>query len=164
MKKTISAISLVLVFVILTACLVGCAPTNERHYHLESTDVIACLVCCAPENENTAKAKLEKKGYTVEIMSAEEMDAMLQQYAPINFSVKDFGVKGYMKATKGQDTIMAYWFENKEEAEYFEDSNYDLMGTIGQMDGIDLICGVKGKVFYAGTEQGIKDFFQADNN
>ena len=51
MKKTISIISLVLVLVILTACLVGCAPANE----------------------NKAKAKLEKKGYTVEIMSGEEM-------------------------------------------------------------------------------------------
>ena len=30
MKKTISAISIVLVLVILTPCLVGCAPANEN--------------------------------------------------------------------------------------------------------------------------------------
>lgn len=135
MKKTISVISLVLVLVILTACLVGCAPANE----------------------NKAKAKLEKKGYTVEIMSGEEMDAMLQQYAgmPLNF-----GAKGMMLATKGVDEIAAIWFESKEKAEDFEgiiNLAMDMMGS--QMGGIDFIYGVKGKVLYFGTEQGVKDFF-----
>ena len=94
MKKTISVISLVLVLVILTACLVGCAPANE----------------------NKAKAKLEKKGYTVEIMSGEEMNEMLQQYAgmPLNF-----GAKGMLSATKGMDEITAIWIESKEKAEDF---------------------------------------------
>ena len=135
MKKTISVISLVLVLVILTACLVGCAPANE----------------------NKAKAKLEKKGYTVEIMSGEEMDTMLQQMTgmPIRF-----GAKGLLEATRGQDNIMACWFESKEKAEDFEgiiNLAMDMMGS--QMGGIDFIYGVKGKVFYMGTEQGVKDFF-----
>ena len=135
MKKTISIISLVLVLVILTACLVGCAPANE----------------------NKAKAKLEKKGYTVEIMSGEEMNEMLQQYAsmPLNF-----GAKGMMSATKGVDEIAAIWFETKEKAENFKsimDFGMDAVG--GQMSGIDFTYGVKGKVFYMGTEQGVKDFF-----
>lgn len=135
MKKTISVISLVLVLVILTACLVGCAPANE----------------------NKAKAKLEKKGYTVEIMSGEEMNEMLQQYAgmPLNF-----GAKGMMSATKGMDEIAAIWFESKEKAEDFEgiiNLAMDAMG--GQMGEIDFIYGVKGKVLYMGTEQGVKDFF-----
>lgn len=135
MKKTISVISLVLVLVILTACLVGCAPANE----------------------NKAKAKLEKKGYTVEIMSGEEMNEILQQYAsmPLNF-----GAKGMMSATKGMDEIAAIWFETKEKAEDFEgiiNLAMDAMG--GQMSGIDFIYGVKGKVLYMGTEQGVKDFF-----
>lgn len=135
MKKTISVISLVLVLVILTACLVGCAPANE----------------------NKAKAKLEKKGYTVEIMSGEEMNEMLQQYAsmPLNF-----GAKGMMSATKGVDEIAAIWFETKEKAENFKsimDFGMDAVG--GQMSGIDFTYGVKGKVFYMGTEQGVKDFF-----
>ena len=135
MKKTISVISLVLVLVILTACLVGCAPANE----------------------NKAKAKLEKKGYTVEIMSGEEMNEMLLQYAgmPLNF-----GAKGMMSATKGMDEIAAIWFESKEKAEDFEgiiNLAMDAMG--GQMSGIDFIYGVKGKVLYMGTEQGVKDFF-----
>lgn len=135
MKKTISIISLVLVLVILTACLVGCAPANE----------------------NKAKAKLEKKGYTVEIMSGEEMNEMLQQYAgmPLNF-----GAKGMMSATKGMDEIAAIWFESKEKAEDFEgiiNLAMDAMG--GQMGQIDFIYGVKGKVLYMGTEQGVKDFF-----
>lgn len=135
MKKTISVISLVLVLVILTACLVGCAPANE----------------------NKAKAKLEKKGYTVEIMSGEEMDTMLQQMTgmPIRF-----GAKGLLEATKGQDNIMACWFESKEKAEDFEgiiNLAMDMMGS--QMGQIDFIYGVKGKVFYMGTEQGVKDFF-----
>lgn len=135
MKKTISVISLVLVLVILTACLVGCAPANE----------------------NKAKAKLEKKGYTVEIMSGEEMNEMLLQYAgmPLNF-----GAKGMLSATKGMDEIAAIWFESKEKAEDFEgiiNLAMDAMG--GQMGEIDFIYGVKGKVFYMGTEQGVKDFF-----
>lgn len=135
MKKTISVISLVLVLVILTACLVGCAPANE----------------------NKAKAKLEKKGYTVEIMSGEEMNEMLQQYAgmPLNF-----GAKGMLSATKGMDEIAAIWFESKEKAEDFEgiiDLAIDAMG--GQIGQIDFIYGVKGKVLYMGTEQGVKDFF-----
>lgn len=135
MKKTISIISLVLVLVILTACLVGCAPANE----------------------NKAKAKLEKKGYTVEIMSGEEMNEMLQQYAgmPLNF-----GAKGMLSATKGMDEIAAIWFESKEKAENFKsimDFGMDAVG--GQMGQIDFIYGVKGKVFYMGTEQGVKDFF-----
>lgn len=135
MKKTISVISLVLVLVILTACLVGCAPANE----------------------NKAKAKLEKKGYTVEIMSGEEMNEMLQQYAgmPLNF-----GAKGMMSATKGVDEIAAIWFETKEKAENFKsimDFGMDAVG--GQMGQIDFVYGVKGKVFYMGTEQGVKDFF-----
>lgn len=135
MKKTISIISLVLVLVILTACLVGCAPANE----------------------NKAKAKLEKKGYTVEIMSGEEMNEMLQQYAgmPLNF-----GAKGMLSATKGMDEIAAIWFETKEKAENFKsimDFGMDAVG--GQMGQIDFIYGVKGKVFYMGTEQGVKDFF-----
>ena len=135
MKKTMSVISLVLVLVILTACLVGCAPANE----------------------NKAKAKLEKKGYTVEIMSGEEMNEMLQQYAsmPLNF-----GAKGMMSATKGVDEIAAIWFETKEKAENFKsimDFGMDAVG--GQMSGIDFTYGVKGKVFYMGTEQGVKDFF-----
>ena len=135
MKKTISVISLVLVLVILTACLVGCAPANE----------------------NKAKAKLEKKGYTVEIMSGEEMNEMLQQYAgmPLNF-----GAKGMMSATKGMDEIAAIWFETKEKAENFKsimDFGMDAVG--GQMGQIDFVYGVKGKVFYMGTEQGVKDFF-----
>lgn len=135
MKKTISVISLVLVLVILTACLVGCAPANE----------------------NKAKAKLEKKGYTVEIMSGEEMNEMLLQYAgmPLNF-----GAKGMMSATKGMDEIAAIWFETKEKAEDFEgiiNLAMDAMG--GQMGQIDFIYGVKGKVLYMGTEQGVKDFF-----
>ncbi|MBR2485862.1 MAG: hypothetical protein IKB54_05925 [Clostridia bacterium] len=135
MKKTISVISLVLVLVILTACLVGCAPANE----------------------NKAKAKLEKKGYTVEIMSGEEMNEVLQQYAgmPLNF-----GAKGMMSATKGMDEIAAIWFETKEKAENYKsimDFAMDAVG--GQMGQIDFIYGVKGKVFYMGTEQGVKDFF-----
>ena len=135
MKKTISVISLVLVLVILTACLVGCAPANE----------------------NKAKAKLEKKGYTVEIMSGEEMNEILQQYAgmPLNF-----GAKGMMSATKGMDEIAAIWFETKEKAENFKsimDFAMDAVG--GQMGEIDFVYGVKGKVFYMGTEQGVKDFF-----
>lgn len=135
MKKTISVISLVLVLVILTACLVGCAPANE----------------------NKAKAKLEKKGYTVEIMSGEEMNEILQQYAgmPLNF-----GAKGMLSATKGMDEIAAIWFESKEKAENFKsimDFGMDAVG--GQMGQIDFIYGVKGKVFYMGTEQGVKDFF-----
>ena len=135
MKKTISVISLVLVLVILTACLVGCAPANE----------------------NKAKAKLEKKGYTVEIMSGEEMNEMLEQYAgmPLNF-----GAKGMLSATKGMDEIAAIWFETKEKAENFKsimDFGMDAVG--GQMGQIDFIYGVKGKVFYMGTEQGVKDFF-----
>lgn len=135
MKKTISIISLVLVLVILTACLVGCAPANE----------------------NKAKAKLEKKGYTVEIMSGEEMNEILQQYAgmPLNF-----GAKGMLSATKGMDEIAAIWFESKEKAEDFEgiiNLAMDAMG--GQMGPIDFIYGVKGKVLYMGTEQGVKDFF-----
>lgn len=135
MKKTISVISLVLVLVILTACLVGCAPANETK----------------------AKAKLEKKGYTVEIMSGEEMNEVLQQYAgmPLNF-----GAKGMLSATKGMDEIAAIWFETKEKAENFKsimDFGMDAVG--GQMGQIDFIYGVKGKVFYMGTEQGVKDFF-----
>ena len=135
MKKTISVISLVLVLVILTACLVGCAPANE----------------------NKAKAKLEKKGYTVEIMSGEEMNEMLLQYAgmPLNF-----GAKGMLSATKGMDEIAAIWFETKEKAENFKaimDFGMDAVG--GQMGQIDFVYGVKGKVFYMGTEQGVKDFF-----
>ena len=135
MKKTISVISLVLVLVILTACLVGCAPANETK----------------------AKAKLEKKGYTVEIMSGEEMNEMLEQYAgmPLNF-----GAKGMLSATKGMDEIAAIWFETKEKAENFKsimDFAMDAVG--GQMGQIDFIYGVKGKVFYMGTEQGVKDFF-----
>lgn len=135
MKKTISIISLVLVLVILTACLVGCAPANE----------------------NKAKAKLEKKGYTVEIMSGEEMNEMLEQYAgmPLNF-----GAKGMLSATKGMDEIAAIWFESKEKAEDFEgiiNLAMDAMGS--QMGEIDFIYGVKGKVLYMGTEQGVKDFF-----
>ena len=135
MKKTISVISLVLVLVILTACLVGCAPANE----------------------NKAKAKLEKKGYTVEIMSGEEMNEMLQQYAgmPLNF-----GAKGMMSATKGMDEIAAIWFETKEKAENFEGiMNFAMDAVGGQMGEIDFVYGVKGKVFYMGTEQGVKDFF-----
>ena len=135
MKKTISVISLVLVLVILTACLVGCAPANE----------------------NKAKAKLEKKGYTVEIMSGEEMNEMLLQYAgmPLNF-----GAKGMMSATKGMDEIAAIWFETKEKAENFEGiMNFAMDAVGGQMGGIDFVYGVKGKVFYMGTEQGVKDFF-----
>ena len=135
MKKTISVISLVLVLVILTACLVGCAPANETK----------------------AKAKLEKKGYTVEIMSGEEMNEVLQQYAgmPLNF-----GAKGMLSATKGMDEIAAIWFETKEKAENFKsimDFGMDAVG--GQMGQIDFVYGVKGKVFYMGTEQGVKDFF-----
>ena len=135
MKKTISVISIVLVLVILTACLVGCAPANETK----------------------AKAKLEKKGYTVEIMSGEEMNEVLQQYAgmPLNF-----GAKGMLSATKGMDEIAAIWFETKEKAENFKsimDFGMDAVG--GQMGQIDFIYGVKGKVFYMGTEQGVKDFF-----
>lgn len=135
MKKTISVISLVLVLVILTACLVGCAPANETK----------------------AKAKLEKKGYTVEIMSGEEMNEMLEQYAgmPLNF-----GAKGMLSATKGMDEIAAIWFETKEKAENFKsimDFGMDAVG--GQMGQIDFIYGVKGKVLYMGTEQGVKDFF-----
>ena len=135
MKKTISVISLVLVLVILTACLVGCAPANE----------------------NKAKAKLEKKGYTVEIMSGEEMNEMLLQYAgmPLNF-----GAKGMMSATKGMDEIAAIWFETKEKAENFEGiMNFAMDAVGGQMGEIDFVYGVKGKVFYMGTEQGVKDFF-----
>ena len=135
MKKTISVISLVLVLVILTACLVGCAPANETK----------------------AKAKLEKKGYTVEIMSGEEMNEMLEQYAgmPLNF-----GAKGMLSATKGMDEIAAIWFETKEKAENFKsimDFGMDAVGS--QMGEIDFIYGVKGKVLYMGTEQGVKDFF-----
>ena len=135
MKKTISVISLVLVLVILTACLVGCAPANE----------------------NKAKAKLEKKGYTVEIMSGEEMNEMLLQYAgmPLNF-----GAKGMMSATKGMDEIAAIWFETKEKAENFEGiMNFAMDAVGGQMGGIDFVYGVKDKVFYMGTEQGVKDLF-----
>ena len=135
MKKTISVISLVLVLVILTACLVGCAPANE----------------------NKAKAKLEKKGYTVEIMSGEEMNEMLQQYAgmPLNF-----GAKGMLSATKGMDEIAAIWFESKEKAEDFESIiNLAMDAVGGQMGQLDFIYGVKGKVLYMGTEQGVKDFF-----
>lgn len=135
MKKTISVISLVLVLVILTACLVGCAPANE----------------------NKAKAKLEKKGYTVEVASGEEMNQLLQQYAgmPLNF-----GAKGMMSATKGMDEIAAIWFETKEKAENFEGiMNFAMDAVGGQMGEIDFVYGVKGKVFYMGTEQGVKDFF-----
>ena len=112
---------------------------------------------CAPANENKAKAKLEKKGYTVEIMSGEEMNEVLLQYAgmPLNF-----GAKGMMSATKGVDEIAAIWFETKEKAEDFEgiiNLAMDAMG--GQIGEIDFIYGVKGKVFYMGTEQGVKDFF-----
>ena len=135
MKKTISVISLVLVLVILTACLVGCAPANE----------------------NKAKAKLEKKGYTVVVVSGDDLDAALHQQTntPLNF-----GAKGMMSATKGMDEIAAIWFETKEKAENFKsimDFAMDAVG--GQMGGIDFIYGVKGKVFYMGTEQGVKDFF-----
>ena len=135
MKKTISIISLVLVLVILTACLVGCAPANETK----------------------AKAKLEKKGYTVEIMSGEEMNEILQQYAgmPLNF-----GAKGMMSATKGVDEIAAIWFETKEKAENFEGiMNFAMDAVGGQMGGIDFVYGVKDKVFYMGTVQGVKDLF-----
>ena len=135
MKKTISVISLVLVLVILTACLVGCAPANE----------------------NKAKAKLEKKGYTVVVVSGDDLDAALQQQTNMPMS---FGAKGMMSATKGVDEITAIWFETKEKAEDFEgiiNLAMDMMGS--QMGGFDLIYGVKGKVFYMGTEQGVKDFF-----
>ena len=57
--------------------------------------------------------------------------------------------------------IEAYFaFETKEKAENFKsimDFGMDAVG--GQMGQIDFIYGVKGKVFYMGTEQGVKDFF-----
>jgi hypothetical protein len=115
------------------------------------------LVQVVSSASEIVEPELEKKGYTVEIMSGDEMNEILQQYAsmPLNF-----GAKGMMSATKGMDEIAAIWFETKEKAENFKsimDFAMDAVG--GQMGQIDFIYGVKGKVFYMGTEQGVKDFF-----
>ena len=56
MKKTLSIISIALVLVLLAGVLVACAPANAEK----------------------AKAKLEKKGYTVEVVEGKEIDAMLK--------------------------------------------------------------------------------------
>lgn len=137
MKKTLSIISIALVLVLLAGVLVACAPANAEK----------------------AKAKLEKKGYTVEVVEGKEIDAMLKRMS--NGMNIDFGAKGMLNADKGQDGIFVVWFETKEKAENFEGMmsfTFDTIGDeIAELEGI--IYGSKGKVFFMGTEQGVKDFF-----
>ena len=69
-----------------------------------------CLVAC---NADSYAKKLERKGYTVETMSGENLDAYTEELG-VDFDIK-WGVAG----TKGTDMVTILAFSNKDDAESF---------------------------------------------
>jgi hypothetical protein len=136
MKKALSIVSLVLILVLLAGVLVACAPANAEK----------------------GKAKMEKKGYFVEVIGGDEINDMLYQQTGVRV---DFGAVGALNAVKGTDNITVFWFKTKEKAENFASfMSFTFDVANGQIPGMDeIIYGAKGKVFYMGTEQAVKDFF-----
>jgi hypothetical protein len=136
MKKALSIVSLVLILVLLAGVLVACAPANAEK----------------------GKAKLEKKGYFVEVVEGDEINDMLNQQTYVTL---DFGAVSALNAAKGTDNIFVVWFKTKEKAENFASfMSFTFDVANGQIPGMDeIIYGAKGKVFYMGTEQAVKDFF-----
>ena len=101
-----------------------------------------CLVAC---NADSYAKKLEGKGYTVETMSGEELDAYTEELG-VDFDIK-WGVGGQ----KGTDMVAIYAFENADDAESFG----ALLNLGASYLGYE--AEVKGKLVYFGTEQGVKD-------
>lgn len=101
-----------------------------------------CLVAC---NADSFAKKLERKGYTVESMSGEDLDAYEEEFG-VDFDIK-WGVGGQ----KGTDMVAIYAFANADDAESFK----ALLSLGAGYFGYE--AEVKGKLVYFGTEQGIKD-------
>jgi hypothetical protein len=101
---------------------------------------------------------MEKKGYFVEVIGGDEINDMLYQQTGVRV---DFGAVGALNAVKGTDNITVFWFKTKEKAENFASiMSFSLDMANGQIPGMDeIVHGAKGKVFYMGTEQAVKDFF-----
>ena len=125
MKKLLKMISVLAIVVVLGACL------------------IACNV-----NEETYKAKLEKAGYDVEVMTQDDIDEMMEAM-PI-----DIGIKWAVDGKKGTDEITVICFDEKEQAEAYE-TLFNMVSTDPAMAGIKVER--KGAILFFGTEQGIKD-------
>lgn len=143
MKKTLRLTSILLVFMMLLT-----------------------LTACVPADAAKAKAKMEKEKYEVIVASETklgegteyEMD-MLEQYREM-FSKNLVDV---VIASKGevenQDGVTAWYFETPSQAkEAFEKIETYIKGAAEQAKTSDYECKRSGKVVYAGTKQGIKDF------
>lgn len=112
-----------------------------------------CLMACAPLNAKAAENKLERKGYEVEKLSKSELTALFGM---------DLNAKEAIAAQKGDNFIMAIWFDSKDDAKFIE-SSFLLSLELGfesdfvSIFGSDFDCGVKSKVFFVGSKDAIDD-------
>ncbi len=105
------------------------------------------MTACVPSNAEKAKAKLEKAGYTVDIVDLEEENAGVE------------GAKYQVVAVKtdGEELVggvYIIYFDSKANAKAWYDENINSIND--EEEGYSSV--IKGKVVYWGNEQGKKDF------
>ena len=94
-----------------------------------------CLVAC---NAESYEKKLEKAGYTVKSMTADE--------------AKEDGAEWGVSGVKGTDMVSVIKFANTDDAKEFEKN----VPTVS-FGGDKVVVERQGKIVFYGTEQGVKD-------
>ncbi len=105
------------------------------------------MTACVPGSAEKAKKKLEKAGYTVEVVDLVEestdIEGGLYQVAAFVEVEDDYNF-----------AISVIYFDTKDNAEAWYNEYKEAIGD----DEEGITVHIKGKVVYWGTEQGVKDF------
>ena len=102
------------------------------------------FIACVPATPEKAEKKLEKKGYTVEVI---EVDGLTSLGAPDGCECYVYGMK------EGGEIVVAYYFDKASNA---KDYYNELKESVDDED--EVVVKKSGKVVVAATEQGWKDF------
>ena len=102
------------------------------------------FIACVPSTPEKAEQKLEKKGYTVEVI---EVDGITSLGAPDGCECYVYGMN------EDGEIVVAYYFDKASNA---KDYYNELKESVDDED--DVVVKKSGKVVVAATEQGWKDF------
>lgn len=108
---------------------------------------ILVMTACVPNNHEKAAKKLEKAGYTVDVVDlvAEGVDGEGALYQVVAVKLDETG-----DAPEG---VYVIYFDSKDNAKAWYDEYIDELND--PEDGVSAKC--KGKIVYWGTAQAIKD-------
>lgn len=130
MNKFIKVITFILTLIICVSLITACNKNEDT-----SEDNSNVVVSTTPATAEIAVSKMESLGYDVRLIIGDGL-------------LTDGAVSGF-RAWNSVDGMMAFWFENEEEAQAYLNGWNDSKYTVKKRDGLCI---------YYGTEQAIKDF------